>query len=220
CTASGSKTMRGWPGFDSILSTAITLIPVVRPAFSDESRLTIAGESSRSSDRRRAAAARKSSLAKVDHLPSELAIRASGLRRAGIRRDRSSGKRGFAKLDRIADDAAEDVVVADDTELVEHVAREIGSAVIERRQKAEDPQIAVQLHADHVDDLDEVVQTLHRVVLGLDRDDHAVCSDEPIDRQESEVRRAVDQDIVVDSDLSVDRIAQNLLASERGEEFS
>ena len=37
-------------------------------------RLTIAGESSRSSERRRAAAARKSVLAKFDHLPCKLAI--------------------------------------------------------------------------------------------------------------------------------------------------
>ena len=39
----------------------------------------IAGESSRSSDRRRAAAARKSVLAKFDHLPGKLAVRPRGL---------------------------------------------------------------------------------------------------------------------------------------------
>ena len=34
--------------------------------------------------------------------------------------------------------AVEDVVVADDAQLVEHVPREVGAAVVERRQEAED----------------------------------------------------------------------------------
>ena len=50
-----------------------------RVGLSGDSRLTMAGESSRSSDSRRAAAARKSVLAKVDHLPGKLAVGAGGL---------------------------------------------------------------------------------------------------------------------------------------------
>ena len=38
----------------------------------------------------------------------------------------------------------EDVVVANDAQLVEHVAREVRPAVEERRQQAEDPQVAVR----------------------------------------------------------------------------
>src|SRR4051812_10851583 len=195
-SASGSKTRRGWSGFGSIRSTGMVRTPTLRPTLSELKRLTIAGESSRSSERRRAAAARKSGLAKVDDLPSELAIGPGRVRRAGIGRDRSSGKRRLAELDGVPDDAAEDVVIADDPQLVQHVAGEVRPAVEERRQQPEDPEIAVQLHPDHVDDLDEVVQTLHRVVLGLDGDDHAVRGDEPVDRQEPEVRRAVDEDVV------------------------
>ena len=115
---------------------------------------------------------------------------------------------------------AEDVVVADDAQLVEHVAREVRPAVVERRQQAEDPEVAVQLHPDHVDDLDEVVQALHRVVLRLDRDDHAVRRDEAVDRQQAEVRRAVDQHVVVDVDLALEGVAQDLLAAERREQLA
>ena len=120
----------------------------------------------------------------------------------------------------VADDAGEDVVVADDAQLVEHVAREIRPAVEERRQQAEDPEVAVQLEPDRVDDLDQVVEALHRVVLRLDRDDDAVRRDEAVDGQQAEVRRAIDQDVVVVVDLAVERLAQDLLATERGEQLA
>ena len=84
-------------------------------------------------------------------------------------------ERRLAELHGVAHDAVEDVVVADDAQLVEHVAREVRAAVEERRQQAEDPQVPVQLEPDRVDDLDQVVEALHRVVLRLDRDDHAVA---------------------------------------------
>ena len=59
-------------------------------------------------------------------------------------RDRPADQRRLAELHGVADDAVEDVVVADDPQLVEHVAREVRPAVVERRQQAEDPQVAVQ----------------------------------------------------------------------------
>src|SRR3954454_9401935 len=103
--------------------TGMTRTPKVgaSSAGSAESRLTIAGESSRSSDRRRAAAARKSGLAKVDHLPGKTAIRLRGIRGAGIARDGPTGERRLSEFHRLSNDAREHVVVADDTELIEHV---------------------------------------------------------------------------------------------------
>src|SRR6478609_2809568 len=128
----------------------MTRTPTLRPASSGLSRLMIAGESSLSSDRRRAAAARKSGLAKFDHLPGKVAVGAGGFRRPGVRGDRTACKRRLAELHRVADDAAEHVVVTDDAQLVEHVAREVRPAIEERRQQTEDPEVAVQLHPDHV----------------------------------------------------------------------
>src|SRR6478609_8767452 len=136
--------------------------PTERVGLSGVSRLTIAGESSVSSDSRRAAAARKSVRAKVDHLPGEFAIGPSRIAGAGVRRDRSTDEWCLAKLDGHADDAAEDVVIADDAQLIEHVAGEVGPAIEERREKAEDPEVAIQLETDRVDHLDQVVESLHR----------------------------------------------------------
>src|SRR5690349_22678288 len=101
--------------------TGMTRTPVDRPTSesSADSRLKMAGESSRSSDRRRAAAARKSGLAKVDHLPSKLAIRLRRDRAPGVRRDGPADERRLAELHRVADDRVEDVVVAHDPELVQ-----------------------------------------------------------------------------------------------------
>src|SRR5690242_17144524 len=104
-------------------STGITRTPTLLPTCSGDRRLTMAGESSRSSDRRRAAAARKSGLAKVDHLPGKLAVRPRGLGTPGVGRDRPARERRFPELDGVPDDAGEDVMVADDAQLVEHVAR-------------------------------------------------------------------------------------------------
>src|SRR2546425_8780027 len=94
--------------------------PRGRPWRSLDRRLTIAGESSRSSDRRRAAAARKSVLAKVDNLPRELAVCPCRVRATGIRRDGTPNEWCFAELHRTSDDRVEDVVVAHDAQLVEH----------------------------------------------------------------------------------------------------
>ena len=113
------------------------------------------------------------------------------------------------------------MVVADHAELVEHVPRQQRPAVEERREKAQDPQVPIQLEADRVDDLDQVVEALHRVVLRLHRDDHAVGRDQAVHRQEPEIGRAIDQrEVVPPVEAAVERIPQRLLASERGEEFA
>src|SRR5687768_2865574 len=149
---------RGCCGFESMRSTGMMRTPTLRVGESFDSRLTMAGESSRSSDRRRAAVARKSGRAKFDHLPREVAVGSRGVAASGVRRDRASDQRRLAELHGIPDDAGEDVVIADDPELVEHVSSEVGAPVVERRQEPEDAQVAVELEPDRVDDLDEVGQ--------------------------------------------------------------
>src|SRR5450759_462930 len=164
-------------------STSITLTPVDRRFMSGDRRLTIAGGSSRSSERRRAAAARKSVLAKFDHLPGEHTIGTGGVRGAGVRGDRPPGEWRLAQLHAGPHDALEHGVIADDSQLVQHVLGEVRADVEEGRQQAEDPQVTVELQPDRVDDLDQVVEALHRVELGLDRDDHAVRGDEAVHRE-------------------------------------
>ena len=69
---------------------------------------------------------------------------------------------------------------------------------------------------DETDVGQQLAEALERVVLALDRDQHLAGSDEGIDRQQSERRRAVDEDVVeVDVALpeeGVERRSQALLA--------
>src|SRR5258705_2454899 len=109
--------MRGCSGFGSMWSTGTIRTPTDRVGLSGDSRLTIAGESSRSSDSRRAAAARKSVRAKVDHLPGEFAIGTGRIAGGGVRGDGTTDEGRLAELHGLADDAGEDVVVADDAQL-------------------------------------------------------------------------------------------------------
>src|SRR4051794_28882925 len=213
-SVSGLNTRRGCSGLGSMWSIGTIRTPTLRVGESGESRLTIAGESSRSSDRRRAAAARKSGRAKIHHLSRKLAIRARRVARTGIRRDRPPDEWRLAELYGVPDDAREHVVVADHLQFLEHVLRKIRAAVIEGGQQAEDPEIAVQLESDRVDDLDEVGEPLHRVVLGLHGDDHAVRCDQTVDREESEVRWAVDDHVVVRRDLVLQRLTEDLFPTE------
>src|SRR3954451_8349929 len=167
-SVSSLNASRGCSGFDSMRSSGITLTPVERRVTSAERRLTIAGGSSRSSDSRRAAAARKSVLAKIDHLPGEGAIGSGRLGRRGVRGGRPADQRRLTELHGLPDDRAEDVVVADDAQLVDHVLCQVRARVVEGRQQAEYAQVVIQLQADRVDHLDQVVEAFHRVELGLD----------------------------------------------------
>src|SRR5688572_29055584 len=124
------KARRGCCGLESMRSTGTIRTPTLRVGESFDRRLTMAGESSRSSERRRAAVARKSGRAKVHHLSRELAVRSRCVTVSGVVRDRAPDQRCFAELHGVADDAAEDMVVADDAELVEHVPGEVRATVV------------------------------------------------------------------------------------------
>src|SRR5438034_5090763 len=129
--------------------------------------MIVAGRS-RSSASRRAAVARKSGLAKVDHLLCQLAERAGRVRARRVRRYGATGERGFTELDGLLHDRAEDVVVAEIVELFEHLAPEDRAPVVEGRQEAEDLEVAIEaLGADLGDHLDQRVEALQRIELRL-----------------------------------------------------
>ena len=80
-------------------------------------------------------------------------------------------------------------------QLLEHVARQEGPAVVERRQQARGsggrglrPRRGSALMT-----LTRCGEALHRVVLRLDRDDHAVGGDQRVDGEQAQGRRAVDE---------------------------
>jgi hypothetical protein len=59
-----------------------------------------------------------------------------------------------------------------------------------------DVQLRVQALADELDRVQQGTQTLERVVLALERNEHGIGGGEPIEGEEAEGRRAVDQDEV------------------------
>ena len=80
-SASSSNVRRGWSGLGiDAVDRDIADAGRLRAEPSGERRLMMAGESSRSSERRRAAVPRKSGLAKFDHLPCQPAVCARGIR--------------------------------------------------------------------------------------------------------------------------------------------
>src|SRR5664280_578029 len=217
--ADSSKTRRGFSGFASILSSGTLRTPLVRPP-SAERRLTMDGESSRSSERRRAAYARKSGLAKFDDLLRELSECPGRLGAARVGGDRATGQRRLAQLHRVPDDRVEDVIVAELAEFVEHLAAKDRASVVEGWQEAENAEVAVQLGPDRGDDLYERIEALERVVLRLHRDDHAVRGDEAVDREQAERRRAVDEDVVIAfADSVVERLPKRIFPADRREKL-
>src|SRR4051794_41791484 len=90
-------------------STWTMRTPIDLVGLSGVRRLTIAGESSVSSDRRRAAAARKSVRGKFDHLPGKVAINACRIAAACVRRDRTPDQRSLSELHGVSDDAGVDL---------------------------------------------------------------------------------------------------------------
>jgi hypothetical protein len=77
------------------------------------------------------------------------------------------------------------------------IGRERGPAVVHRQQHAGQAQARVEVVADEIDRREQLAQALQRVVLALDRNEHAVGRGERVDGEQSDRGRAVEQDVVI-----------------------
>src|SRR5438093_6630440 len=103
---------------------------------------------------------------------------------------------------------------------VEHVASEDRARVVERRQQSEHFQFRIEPGLHGLDDLEKRGDAFERVILRLYRDDHAVRRDERIEREQSQGRRAVDEDVgVALDDVLAELVTQGHLATDRVEEL-
>src|SRR3990172_2567980 len=98
----------------------------------------------RSAASRCAACDRKSGLAKFDDLPRQTPIGLGCAGAAGIRGHRLARQRRFPEAYGLPHDGVEDVVVAQLSELREHVPGEVGASVVEGGQDAQDAQARVE----------------------------------------------------------------------------
>jgi hypothetical protein len=80
-------------------------------------------------------------------------------------------------------------------------------------------QIGVQVRADELDVAQQLGESLQRVVLALDRDQHLLASHQSVDRQQPQRGRAVDEDVVHRVLVDRERALQPALPGHHGDEL-
>src|SRR5713101_3726435 len=220
-SVSSCHVMRGCPGFGITFSSGMSRTAVgVRAA----SKLMIPGCTSASCWKIRSPASRKDFLGRLlvstDHLLRQvheaLCRIASGL----VHGDRNACGGRLPDLYGLPDHGGEHLVIAEILERVEHVAREDGAAVVERREQPVHLEVWIQSCVHRLDDLEKCCDTLECVVLRLHRDDHAGSGDQRVEREQAERGWAIDEDVVVPiDDVARELVTQSHLAADRVEEF-
>ena len=108
-------------------------------------------------------------------------------------------------------------------EVVAHLADdligELGAGVVHHAHDRADLERRVEVAPDEVDVAQQLPETLERVVLALDRDEHLAGRAEAVDGQQAERRGAVDEDVVVVVEHGLDRPPQPGLPAERRDEL-
>jgi len=74
---------------------------------------------------------------------------------------------------------------------------EIEPRVVHRQQHAFDRERGIEIALHELHGVEQLRETFERVVLALNRDDHAVSGCQHVQREETERRRAVDHDVAV-----------------------
>src|SRR5438034_8054329 len=220
-SVSSCHVMRGCPGFGITFSTGISRTAVgVRAA----SRLMMPGCTSASCWKIRSPASRKDFrgrlLVSTDHLLRQIDEALCRIALGLVHGDRDARGGGFSDLYGLSDHGGEHLVISKIFQRVEHVAREDRSAVVERRKQAVHLEAWIQTRLYRLDDLEKCCDTFECVVLRLHGDDHACRRDERVQREETEGRWAIDEDVVVPvDDFARELVAQRHLAADRVEQL-
>ena len=80
--------------------------------------------------------------------------------------------------------------------LLSHLERQVGAGIVHGQQDRADAQLRVQVLLNHLNILQQLAQAFQSVVLALNRNQNLFCRDEGVDGQQTEARRAIDEDIV------------------------
>jgi predicted amidohydrolase len=90
--------------------------------------------------------------------------------------------------------------------LIDHLQRQPGSAVVHGQHNPTNTELGIQICPDQFDVPKQLSETLERVVLALDWDQQFVGGGKGVHREQSQRRRAVDEDGVV---LMVNRLERS-----------
>jgi len=126
--------------------------------------------------------------------------------------DRAGSLGGLGVGDRGPDHRLEHVPAETLLQRRQRLARVDRAHVREVQQHAQQRELGVEAVAGQFDHLHRLLYALQREVLGLGRDQRVVGRDERVDRQQTQRRRAVDQDQVVLGAGLGQRLAQRQLA--------
>src|SRR5699024_11995233 len=104
--------------------------------------------------------------------------------------------RGLGDPHRTRDRCAERLPREMRADVLGHLSAEIGARIVHRQQNGCDRQFGIEVLLDELDVLQQLTQTLERIVFALDRYEDLTCSDEGVEGEQAEARRAVDDDVV------------------------
>src|SRR3954447_2006466 len=150
----------------------------------------------------------------IEHLLRQIAVRLGGAATGVVFQDGSALHGRLRIANRLADLRVEDEIAEVLLQDLDRLPRVQRPAVVHRREDPLDPDLRVQVLADHRKCVFELDESAQREVLALHRDDHAVRRDECVDRQQAERRRRVDQDVVVRVPDGRERLLQRALAAD------
>src|SRR5882672_11622687 len=195
-----SKTFLGWFGFTSICSIGTS----TRDSASLGSEASSA-PSPRPSPRL---------IIMVQNLPSQFEVCRRATGPEIVHHDRPAVAGSFRESDVAWDDGVEHLPWKVPIDLVADLEREARSTVEHREQDPQEVETGIQLLSNELHGLlEQMGQSLERVELALQRDEHSIRRDERVDRQQTQRRRAIDDDVVIGGRDCFERVPKSMLAS-------
>src|SRR5580765_734281 len=150
----------------------------------------------------------------IEHLLRELAVRLGGGPSRIVFQDGGPLDRGLRVANGLADPGLEDEIAEVLLEDLQRLARVQRAAVVHGRKDSLDPDVRVQVLANHAQRVLQLHEPAQGEVLALHGDDHAGRGDERVDRQQSERGRRVDDDEVVGRQHRRQRLLEGALPAD------
>src|SRR5258705_6760651 len=114
-----------------------------------------------------------------------------------VEHDRFAEARSFAELDVSGHDRFEDLFPEMFLDVLHDLAREVGSIVVHGQEDPFHHEARIQGSTDSFQGIDELRDPFESQILALDRDQNRLGRDEGVDGEQSQIRGAVQQNVVV-----------------------
>src|SRR3954454_19698526 len=154
----------------------------------------------------------------MEHLLREIAVGLGGATAGVVFEDGGALHRCLRVANGLLDLRVEHEVAEVLLQDLHRFARVQRAVVVHGREDPLDPDLRVQVLADHRERVLELHEAAQREVLALHRDDDAVRGHQRVDRQQAERRRRVDQDVVVGVAHGRESFLQRALAADHARE--